>query len=105
MAEHDHARLHPEPCGQGLGDRDNASSARTLRDHHDSGSFAAALAVLDAIANVVEAEWNFGDHDGLGAAPERNRDCDKARVAAHHLDAENAFVGERSVADAVDRLE
>ena len=43
-----------------------------------------------------------GTIDRLGAAAERDRDCDKARVTAHHLDAKHALVGERGVTNPVD---
>src|SRR5579862_2680801 len=105
MAEDHHPRLHSKSCGEGLGDRDYASGTRAFRNHHDSGPFAAAMAVLDAVADVVEAERNLGDDDGFGAAAERNRERDKARVAAHHLNTEDAFVRKGRIADAVDRLE
>src|SRR5271156_6832410 len=105
MAEYYYSSLHPEPRGKGLGDREDASSARSFGNDHDGRAFAAAMAVLDTIADVVEAERQLRHDDGLGAAAKRDRDCDKARVAPHHLDAKDALVGERRVADAVDSLE
>src|SRR5260370_36391603 len=105
MAEDYDPRLHPEPCGKRVGDGNYAAGARTLRDHDNRRALAAAMALLDAVAYVVEAERAFRDHDRLRSAAERDRDRDKPTVTAPHLDAENSFAGECGVANPVDCVE
>src|SRR4029077_8001572 len=91
VSEDDHPRLHPEASGQRVGHRDHAAGARTLRDHDYRRALAAAMALLDSIGDVVAAEWDFGDDDRFCAAAERDRYCDEATVAAHHLNTEHSL--------------
>src|SRR5260370_16511033 len=105
MAEDYDPRLRPEPRGKGVGDGNHGAGAGTLRHHDYRRALAAAMALLDAVADVVEAERDFRDHDRLRSAAERDRDRDKPTVTAHHLDAENSFVGECGVGNRGDWVE
>ncbi len=55
-------------------------------------------------AEIVDIEGDFRYDCGLGAAANRDGERNKARIAAHHFDKEQAFTGERGISNPVNRL-
>jgi hypothetical protein len=74
----------------------------TLGQGDDGELLSEDMALTDVVANLLDAEGDFGDQDDVGAAGDSGVQGDPARVASHHFDDHDAVMRFGGGVDAVD---
>ena len=77
---------------------------RAFGGHDDAEARAPALALANALRDLLEVERNLRNQHDVGAAGQARVERDPARVAAHHFDDHHAVVRLRRRVQPIDRV-